>query len=353
MSLPLATSELPGTGGRIGPSAADFCVQEIPAYAPQGEGDHCFVRVRKTGITSYEAAARLARALGIRSVDVGMAGLKDRRAVTEQWLSLPGARPGDALALELPDLTVLEAALHPQKLRTGHLRGNRFRIRLVECQQADALERAKAVLERLVLTGFYHYFGPQRFGRDGRNAEQGRAMLAGGSPPRDRRTRRLVLSALQSEIFNDYLVQRCQAAPMDRPMDGELVQRCDSGGVFEATDLEEVAGRMAAGAVVVTGPLFGPKLKRAREGSAARELEERVLERAGLQLGDFARWKKLAPGGRRPLVVRPSDADADPDGGGLWVQFTLPSGAYATVLLRELTKTPFAELRAPRPAPAD
>ncbi|MFH2007306.1 MAG: tRNA pseudouridine(13) synthase TruD [bacterium] len=345
MSLPFATPALPGTGGRIGPGPEDFRVQEIPAYSPQGEGAHCFVRIRKTGITSFEAVARLARAVGIRPGDIGMAGIKDRHAVAEQWLSLPDARPDEVLALELPDLEVLEAALHPQKLRTGHLRGNRFRIRLVECRAEDALDRATRVLAQLVRTGFYHFFGPQRFGRDGRNAELGRALLAGGPPPRDRRTRRLVLSALQSELFNDYLVERCQAAPLDRPLAGEIVQRTDSGGLFEASDLEEVGDRMAAGAVVPTGPLFGPKLKRAPEGSSPWALEERVLARSGLQLSDFQRFRKLAPGGRRPLVVRPTEVAASADEDTVRVQFTLPPGAYATVLLRELTKTPDAALR--------
>lgn len=349
MDLPLATPDLPGTGGHIGADPADFRVTELPRYSPSGEGDHCFVRIRKCGVTSWEAAARLAGALGRRPGDVGLAGIKDRQAVAEQWLSVPDVEPADALGLDLPGVEILEAARHVHKLRTGHLAGNRFVVRLCGVGE-EAPARAEAILEHLVKAGAYHYFGPQRFGSRGDNAQLGRELLDGEIRIRDRRRRRLVLSALQSELFNAYLVARTQTSARE-PLVGELVQKTDSGGIFVVEDAAEVAVRMARREVVVTGPLFGPKMRRPPETAASRALEERVLADAGLELTAFDPWKRIAPGARRPLLVWPRDPGVREHDAGLEVRFDLPPGGYATVILREITKTPFEALRAQSLAP--
>ncbi len=341
MQLPFATPDLKGTGGHLGPEPEDFQVSELARYSPVGEGDHCFLRIRKRGITSWEAAARVAKALGRRPGDVGMAGIKDRWAVTEQWISVPDVDPAAALELSLSEVEILEAARHGNKLRTGHLAGNRFVVGLRQvCDQAQS--RGSAILQRLSADGAYHYFGPQRFGARGDNAERGRGLLAGRVKIRDRRQRRLVLSALQSEIFNRYLVARV-AEPLSVPWEGELVQKTDSGGIFPAEDLQEVAGRMARREVVITGPMFGPKMRRPPEGSRAWDLEQQVLSDAGLQQSAFDRYKRIAPGSRRPLLLRPRDAGVSDEGTRVW--FELPPGGYATVILREITKTGFDALR--------
>jgi tRNA pseudouridine13 synthase len=356
MDLPLATPDLPGTGGHIGPDPADFRVTEVARYGPSGEGDHCFVRIRKHGLTSWEAAARLARGLGRRPGDVGIAGIKDQRAVAEQWLSVPDVTPAAVRRLALPGVEILEAACHGHKLRTGHLAGNRFVVRLYGVGEG-ARARAEAILERLARVGAYHYYGPQRFGSRGDNAQRGRELLVGRRRIRDRRQRRLVLSALQSELFNAYLVARVEAS-LAEPLPGELVQKTDSGGVFAVEDIGEVAGRLARREVVVTGPLFGPKMRRPEEGTAARALEERVLADAGLAAQAFEPWKRIAPGARRPLLLWPRDPgiraldDGDDGAPVLEVRFELAPGGYATVILREITKTPFEAARAaacPRP----
>lgn len=346
MALPLATPELAGTGGHMGPLDTDFRVMEIPRYPPSGEGEHCFVRIRKTGLTSWEAGARLARALGRRPADVGMAGIKDRHAATEQWVSLPDVAPTDALGVALEDVQVLEAVRHGHKLRTGHLAGNRFVVRLTGVCE-DALARAEAILGQVASKGTFHGFGPQRFGARGDNAQRARELLTGRLRIRDRRQRRLMLSALQSELFNAYLAARVEL-PLEAPLPGELVQKTDSGGIFPAEDLTEVAARMACRKVVITGPLFGSKMRRPAPPSSAFALEERVLQAAGLTPESFAPFKRIAPGARRPLVLWPQEAAVRALDGGLEVQFTLPPGGYATVLLREITKTPFEALR---PAP--
>src|SRR5262245_27563306 len=131
MVLPHLTAALPGTGGVLRSSDEDFAVEELPAYAPTGQGDHVFVWIEKRGIPTPAAVDAIAHALGIRGRDVGVAGMKDKRAVTRQWLSLPPpVTPEQALAVRLDGIAVLEAHRHPHKLRTGHLRGNRFVLRV-------------------------------------------------------------------------------------------------------------------------------------------------------------------------------------------------------------------------------
>jgi tRNA pseudouridine13 synthase len=335
LSVPFAASALPALTGRLGAELEDFQVTEVPAYVPCGEGPHCYLRIRKRGLTTFDAVGALARALGVSPRDVGTAGMKDKWAVTEQWVSVPGVSPAQAQALALPGIEVLEARSHGNKLRTGHLRGNRFQLRLVDVEP-DAPERARALLAHLSSHGLFHAFGPQRFGRQGSTARSGRELLTGGRAPRDPRRRRLVVSALQAELFNDYLGRRLAIGPLAEPLAGEVCQKTDSGGVFVAEDLPEVRVRMLAGAVVPTGPLYGPRMTRPPEGTALRALEDEVLAAADLDLEAFTAWKQIAPGGRRPLLVRLSEVEVEPVERALLVRFFLPAGGYASLVLREL-----------------
>ena len=167
MALPYLTSALPGTGGTLRTLDEDFAVDEELPYAPSGAGDHVFARIEKRGMTSPDAARAIARALGVRDRDIGIAGMKDRRAVTRQWLSLPPpVTPEQALALELPAVRILEAVRHGHKLRTGHVRANRFTLR-VRGTVPDAAARARAILGALAEPpGAPNWYGEQRFGRD-------------------------------------------------------------------------------------------------------------------------------------------------------------------------------------------
>jgi tRNA pseudouridine13 synthase len=307
------------------------------------------VRFCKRELTSPEAAKRLARALGRRPSDVGLAGLKDRHAVTEQWLSVPDVDPAQTRSLAVPGVEVLEARCHPHKLRTGHLKGNRFAVRLVEVGP-EAQSHAAAVLAQLEREGMLHLYGPQRFGRGGQNLAEGltllRGSLRGGG---QRRQRRLLISAVQAALFNDYLARRLEAGSLQIPWEGEVCRREPRGGLFRweggDDDPATMAARLAAGELQLTGPLFGPKMRPVATGPAAA-LEAQTLQAAGLETADFARWRRLAPGGRRPLTVLPREVSVEQPGPGrLWLCFTLPAGAYATVLLREVTKTPFGALR--------
>ena len=174
--LPYLTADLPGTGGSIKASPEDFLVEERPLYEPSGEGSHVFLWIEKRGITTFEVIHRLAGALGVDARDIGYAGLKDAQAVARQYLSVEHVSPEKALAVAADDFRVLDARRNPTKLRMGHLAGNHFRI-TVRGAVPDAVERARAVLERIAAHGMPNFYGPQRFGNGGRNAVVGKALV--------------------------------------------------------------------------------------------------------------------------------------------------------------------------------
>ena len=344
MTLPYLTSELPGIGGVLRSADEDFVVDEEPAYLPSGTGDHVFVRIEKRGLTTPQAVRAIAAALGVPDRDVGVAGMKDRRAVTTQWLSLPPpVTPEAARALELPDVRILEAARHPHKLRTGHVRANRFRIRVRSLPAGAAPElaaRASEILDRLAAPpGAPNWYGEQRFGRDGDNAARGRELVAGARRPgRDRRMDRLMVSALQSELFNAWLAARVADGLYRRVLAGDVLHK-RGGGLFDCTEPEVDEARLLAGEVVATGPMFGDRMRRPAGGTPAAEREAAILDAAGLPRDGFARVRALAEGTRRDAAIplgEPSVATADD--GTLEVAFTLPGGAYATVVMREIMK---------------
>ncbi len=166
MDFPLLTADLPGTGGALKDRPEDFVVDEIPLYPALGVGDHAYARVEKTGISTREAIRRLAQHLGISESAVGCAGLKDARAVTRQTLSLEHVPPARLEGLELPGLRVLSVKRHRNKLRPGHLAGNRFEVRVRGVGPAAA-ESTAAVLRVILARGLPNGFGPQRFGTRG------------------------------------------------------------------------------------------------------------------------------------------------------------------------------------------
>lgn len=317
---------------RIRARPEEFRVDEIPLYAPSGEGLHTFLRVEKTERTTEDVVRGLARAAGVAARDVGYAGRKDRAAVTTQWFSVPGLDPEAALGVALTGARVLEAARHPHKLRTGDLRGNRFAILVREVDEA-ACEAAAARSEPLRRRGLPNRFGPQRFGRDGDNAEQGRRILRGETSLRDRRAARFLLSALQAEVFNAVLAERADA--IDRVEPGDIAVVHASGGLFVVLDAAAEAPRAAVFEISATGPLFGTRAPEPRAEVALRE--RAVLAAHGIPLEGLRapRGVRLR-GGRRSLRVRPQDLVLERVPEGLRVDVTLPAGSYATVLLEEL-----------------
>jgi tRNA pseudouridine13 synthase len=395
---PYLTADFPGTGGIIKQSPEDFVVEEIPLYLPCGEGEHLYVTFEKRGITTLEAVRRLSRDLGIPEREIGYAGMKDSVGVTRQTVSMPRVEPERALAAEIPGMRVLSAVRHRNKLRLGHLAGNRFTI-LVRGVVPEALSRAEEVLRVLSTRGVPNFFGEQRYGgignshligaallrrdwrgavealigdpervrderwreaiisfREGRIEEAAKLMPGGCRTERELlerlskrpddferalkgvhpRLKRLYLSACQSSLFDRVLAERLDT--FDSVDVGDIAFLHANGACFLVEDAAAEGPRAAAGEISPTGPLFGCRMKE----PAGEELllEERVLAESGLTRAEFDLPGDLRlEGERRPLRVLLGASTVTSSDEGLLVGFSLPKGSYATVVLREIMKT--------------
>ena len=309
-------------------------MEELPAYPPSGQGEHVFVHFEKTSVTTRQAVARIATALRVDVRSAGVAGQKDKHAVTTQWASFTGTTPEAAASLDLPSIRVLAAIRHTNKLRTGHLRGNRFELRL---RGTDRAEIVTEILTQLSRIGVPNYYGEQRFGVDERNYERALAFVTGRSaPPRDHFQRKLLFSALQSALFNTWLAQRIQLGLFEQPILGDILRKEDSGGLFTNVDQADAVRRMQAWEVSPTGPMYGSEMRMPEADALAHETA--VLANAGLSLDALGRHAKLGEGTRRSARVRPHAWEVCAEQDSVHIAFELPKGAYATAVMREVTK---------------
>ena len=335
ISLPFVTAGLPGSGGALRRAPEDFRVDEL---LPSGAGPHLYVRIEKRGRTTRDALRELARALGVAERDAGYAGLKDRDAVTTQWLSFPVARDPAPATLEAAGLRVLEVSRHANKLRPGHVRANRFSLAV----RGGDLGRAREAAAALLAAGLPDVDGPQRFGVEGRNADVGRALLLGQRTPetgrafRDRFLRRLSISAFQAHLFNRWLAERMADGLFATALAGDVLKKLDTGGLFTCEDAAVDGPRVARFEVSPAGPMFGHKLRPAAGEALAREA--RLLAAEGIALADFARGGGEAEGTRRAARLR-VELELEPLDDGYRASFELPKGSYATVVMRELMKS--------------
>ena len=340
-SLPYLTADLPEIGGELKTDPDDFIVEELPAYQPSGEGEHLFLWIEKRGLSAEMLLRHLGHTLGIPTGDIGVAGMKDRQATTRQFVSVPATCEERLSAVNSDNVRLLEHARHSNKLKTGHLRGNRFTLVLRNVGE-DALDRARAVAAVLSQHGFPNYFGTQRFGADADNAVLGFELLKGtrtpGQIPPSRRKflLKLSLSAAQSALFNELLARRLREGTAARVLNGDVMQVCASGGLFTTADPETEQARLDRGELAITGPMFGPKMRAPAQEPA--EIERAVLAAHELTEADFSRFKKLTTGTRRPYLVRAENLEVEQAESGLRFRFGLPPGCYATVLLREFQK---------------
>ncbi len=367
---PYLTADLPGVGGRIKVDYDDFRVQEIPLYLPSGQGQHTYITFEKRGLSTFQAISRIARAMGVNPQSVGYAGLKDAHAVTVQTLSLFDVPPERVERLRgrqdeysrlasLQDIRILAVSRHTNKLKVGHLRGNRFTIRVRDVVP-DALPAAQAILDVLARRGVPNYFGAQRFGVRGdthllgrelvrQDAQaflcrflgmphpaetpqirQARALFDQGdlaaslavwpaTMEEERRTlqmlcdrptepvralralpvkiRRFFISAYQGALFNRILAQRLPA--LDRLQAGDLAWLHDRGAVFLVEDPQAEQGRADRLEISPSGPLYGYKMTMAQ--GLPGEVERQVLVEEGVTLQDWRVPGLQLKGARRPL----------------------------------------------------
>lgn len=394
---PYLTSAIPGCGGTIKETPDDFLVEEIPSYSPCGSGEHCYLTIEKHGITTLEAIRRIAKSLKVPERDIGYAGMKDAVGVTRQTISIQRVSPEKACSLVLDGVSVVAASRHTNKLKLGHLKGNRFRI-AVRGVSDDAAQNVPAILELLQRRGVPNYFGPQRYGAQGNSHLIGAAILRGdwqgaadhliGQPdalrdeqwraaivayqqgdlaralqlfPRHCRSERdllqrlenrpgayekafsaihprlkkLYLSACQSFLFDQVVALRIQI--IDELLTGDLACKHVNGACFLVENADVEMERARSFEISASGPLFGCRMKQPENGPL--EMERVVLENARIRLDDFN-----LPGGlrmegeRRPLRVPLGQPSWRLEDNCLRLEFFLPKGSYATSVVREITK---------------
>lgn len=348
--LPYLTPRLAACGGVIKRCPEDFIVEELPAYLPEGDGEHIYLWIEKRGISTAQAIERLRHVFKLPPAAFGYAGLKDAQAVARQWLSLHTPAELPLHQAEGPGLRILAASRHGNKLRRGHLRGNRFEV-LVRAAARSA--KVEELLDLLARRGFPNYYGEQRQGVDGRNAERGKALLLAGKTggaASDRQ--RFAINAYQSALFNELVARRLDTVgDLHTLLNGDLPVLHANGAFFHVStpNLAATQPRADTGEISPSAPLFGYRVELA--AGLPGEWERALLAREGLTLEDFRlRSKAESPGGeRRPVRAIPADLEhewvAGPDGSALRLRFTLPPGAYATALLRELMKPDAAAAR--------
>ena len=336
-----------------------FAVTEIPLYDFAGEGEHLILKVRKKGLTTWQMVEALSAHLGIKAKAIGYAGLKDKNALTVQYISLPKEVESRLENFDHPQIKILDRTYHTNKLRIGHLKGNRFFIRLKKVNPTDAV-KLDSVLKWIAQNGMPNYFGWQRFGKEGDNFELAQAIIEGKATMRNRKKRDFLISAYQSHLFNLWLVKRVEISrifeglkpkeierlfvwPKEvvhqvakekhffKLLPGDLAQHYPHGKLFVVDEVVEESKRFAARDISPTGLLPGGKAKQAT--GLAWEIEKDFL-------ADIP-----AQGSRRYAWVWPEEVE------GIYkekewhyeLHFTLPKGAYATVLLEMLANRPIKE----------
>ena len=414
--LPYATPEFPGVGGTIRNRPEDFFVQEISLYEPSGEGEHILFEAQKVGLTTREAVRRIAKAHSIHPADVGYAGLKDKHAITRQVFSVPALRGLDeqrVMTTPVDGVFPHWAVRHGNKLKVGHLAGNRFAIKIRGVEPMDVV-KLRPVLDRLARLGLPNYFGEQRFGVDAdrptdalgfalvRRDYQGFcALLLGGEDHRadvaearalydagdlrqalarwprnlpmerrvlevllrsgdarkaamavDKVVRRFYLSAAQSAVFNRVLADRVSADTYHHVLAGDVaVKHVDDLRTGGMFLVEDAAVEQPRAALWEISPTGPiPGGKMKKPAGEVAEAERRAIEACGVDPADF----DTETGARRPLRVKPSQttlaAGSDEHGGHITVAFSLPAGCFATALLRELMKSGSGSAATPLPA---
>jgi tRNA pseudouridine13 synthase len=349
----------------------DFLVEELPRYPASGVGTHAFAFIEKKGLGTREALDRIGQALGVPRRIIGTAGLKDTHAVTRQWISIEHVPPERIAALQIPDIRILKVTQHSNKLKPGHLAGNRFVIRLrkLALPIEQAARTAEQVLSILTRKGVPNFFGPQRFGNRSDNHLLGRAVIENnvdkvidlfiGVPdtsldsalmlearthyvegryeeayrlwPKQIPERRRILKSLivnhgnKNRAFHamdkhlkgffvsayqSSIFNRVLAARMpgiDKLLLGDMAYKHENGACFHVEDPAAEQPRCDAGQISPTGPLFG--LRMTPLTGPAGEIENPILEQEALTDQQLRMMKRLGGvGGRRPLRFIPRNA---------------------------------------------
>lgn len=336
----LYTYDKPHSSALFKQSPADFKVIEHLGYEMSGDGEHIYVEIEKTGLNTAYVAEQIAKFCQLPLRQITYAGRKDKYAVTRQWFGvhLPGKGTFDWSAFALEGATVLQHIRHNKKLRTGQLKGNTFEITLREVTNPqDVIDRLNTVAEK----GVANYFGSQRFGvqrlsesgelQQGGNLQLAERML-NGEVIKNRNKRSMALSALRSWLFNQMLSKRIEQQQLFTILPGDVLNLTGSNSIFVADDdIAPLAARLQAQDLATTIPLWG----RGELGSTKQGLAlEQQISSEYIPICDFLAGQKLSME-RRAAIIWPQQLECDRQGDTLILRFFLPSGRFATSVLRE------------------
>ena len=322
----------PQLSGVIRSTPEDFQVDEVLGFEADGDGTHAFLKIRKKNANTEWVAKQLARFAGVRQVDIGYAGLKDRRAVTTQWFSvdLAGREEPDWHSLTEGGIEFVEITRHRRKLKRGALKGNRFKLVIREIEgDINLLEDRVSKIKN---DGVPNYFGEQRFGFS--NLEKATAMFSGQLKKVRRPEKSMYLSAARSWLFNKILASRVAAGTWNQAMAGDVMMLSGTQSIFSVEAVnDEIQKRTDEFDIHPTGAMWGGGEPASTLDVMAMEQsvadEEKLfcdgLKRAGLK--QQRRALRLMPKGLQLTQIDLHSAE---------LQFELPAGSYATVVLREL-----------------
>ncbi|HCP28033.1 tRNA pseudouridine(13) synthase TruD [Pseudomonas fulva] len=313
--------------------AEDFQVDEVLDIPLSGQGEHLWLWVEKRELNTEEAARRLARAAGVPARAISYAGLKDRQALTRQWFSLhlPGKADPDLSRAEDANLRVLKQMRHQRKLQRGAHSSNGFTLRLT--QLAADHQAVDARLAQLKANGVPNYFGTQRFGHAGGNVHDALAWAERQALPEQRNVRSRLLSAGRSYLFNQVLAARVADGSWASAQVGDLLAFTDSRSFFPAAEAECADPRLAVLDLHPTGPLWG-------EGDSPASGRTRALENSvGAAQPALCQWLAKAGMDHERRILRLPIAGLTwhyPEPDILQLEFVLPAGCFATVVVREV-----------------
>lgn len=369
----------PPLGGVCRVRCEDFIVHELPMYEPEDTGEHLYLRLQKHDCPHDDLINLVARAHGVPRRAVGFAGMKDAKAVTEQTISVHLPDGSGPQPIRDERIQLVWSARHRNKLRRGHLAGNRFIIRL---REVDPLQVTSAwrSLQFMAEEGVPNAFGPQRFGRQGDNHFLGRDLLSGalgdvvarfaghgrrgrleakvrdaaadGATPEacvamvPARIRRLWVESLQSAIFNAVLASRIEDGTWNTLQVDDLAHSFRTRRTFVASSNDvndpETCHRVMEHDLSATGPLWGRSMRSPGDSMATRECA--IASSIDARLIEWLCAAEGPSGARRPLAVPLAhprcESGMDEHGPYVLVAFELPPGAYATTVLHAIMGPP-------------